>query len=81
MVSRKKALVTQEEVAGEVDALLLSMGTTDEYPAAAAAQTLDDDESSFEGSKKRAAPERSISREELAPSADEDSLWGPKGRK
>jgi hypothetical protein len=74
MGSRKKALVTEEEVAGEVDALLSALGAS---PGA----TLDDDESSFDGTLARAAARPPSTGEHPAPSANLDSLWGGPGRK
>ena len=75
MGSKKKALVTEDEVRGEVDDLLSAMG-------AGPGSTLDDDESSFDDNPARGTVKTGeITGETPAPSAGTDALWGSPARK
>jgi hypothetical protein len=75
MGSRKKVLESDDEVRGAVDDLLLSMGLGPDAPMPS-----DEEESSYEGSAKRRKSEDNA-KEEVAPSAGLDALWGSSKRK
>jgi hypothetical protein len=75
MGTRKKALVSEDEVRGEVDALLSAMGV-------GPSGTLDEDENAFDGAPARDRVKTGeITTETAAPSADADALWGSPTRK
>ena len=77
MASRKKALETVEEVDTAVDDLLATMGLGPD-----AAMPNDDDESAFQGPATRRSAEPAVNaKQEVAPSAGLDALWGTPPRK